>query len=200
MLIMLEDIPEDNIQGLSRNLLTDFARVNNIDVLNTKMFRDGTMTSIGFHQHILHQLYIKALKSNSKQSVELESRDNSKKTKIGPHAPKERIDHRLQIEIQEAVESPVKNFGNSIGWNKMFHMLLVECELTSLFNLNKFPKSYMEGEVYGYSLQVELDSVRYHTIHLTILDSVVTENQNTKAQFEFIDAVMYNNPLWDTGQ
>ena len=47
--------------------------------------------------------------------------------KIGHDVPKEGIDHRLQLDIQKAVCSPVNKFGNSIGWNKLFHMLLVEC-------------------------------------------------------------------------
>ena len=43
--IMSQDIPENNVDGASQNMLTNFTEVNKVDVLNTQIFWDGSMTT-----------------------------------------------------------------------------------------------------------------------------------------------------------
>ena len=108
------------------------------------------------------------------------------------------IDNLLRLEIQKALETSKDKFG-SMTWNKTFHTILVEWSLLTLFDLKKFPQSYQPGKVCGHSLQVDLDRVRYNTIHLTLLDLTNSKNNNTRDYMDFIDAVLFDNPLRDVG-
>ena len=84
-------------------------------------------------------------------------------------------------------------------WNKMFHTILEECDLSSLLELDIYPKSYLPGKVCWHSLQVDLGHVRYNTIHLTLLDLINDSNDQFRDYMYFIDAVLFNNLIWDIG-
>ena len=80
---MSQDIPENNVDAVSQKMLTNFTEVNKVDVLNTQMFRDGSMTTVEFHQQILHMLYIKKLKeSSARVTEEFLHLSNQKKKKV----------------------------------------------------------------------------------------------------------------------
>ena len=199
MQIMWQEIPEDNVNGVSRNMITNYAEVNKVDVLNTQMFRDGSLTTVEFHQQILHMLYVKKLKlSTEKRMNEPTTHNKSKRTKMLNDKPVSHLEDILHLEIQKALKTSKDKFG-SMSWNKMFHTILNECNLSSKFNADSFPKSYLPGKVCGHSLQVDLDRVRYNTIHLTLLDLIQGKKDNIQEYMDFIDAILFHNPLWDIG-
>ena len=86
-----------------------------------------------------------------------------------------------------------------MSWNVMFHTILDECHLTSYFDMDTLPKNYLPGRVCGQSLQVDLDHVRYNTMHLTLLELINNKNDNQREYIDFIDAVLFTNPIWDLG-
>ena len=112
---------------------------------------------------------------------------------------KDDFDSQLQVEIKKALNTSKEKFG-LMTWNKMFHTILDECDLSSLLELDKFPKSYQPvGGVCGHSLQVDLDHVRYNTIRLTLLDLINDGIDQFSDYMDFIDAALFNNPIWDIG-
>ena len=132
------------------------------------MFRDGSFTTIEFHQQILHMLYVKKLKLSLEKQIEESSfLHKSKRMKILNDKSEQGFDNLLLLKIEKALKTSKDKFG-LMTWNKMFHTILEECNLSSLIELDTFPKSYLPRKVCGHSLQVDLDHVRYNTIHLTL--------------------------------
>ena len=54
--------------------------------------------------------------------------------------------NQLQLEIKKALKTSKDKFG-LMTWNKMFHTILEECDLSSLLELDIYPKSYLPGKV-----------------------------------------------------
>ena len=196
---MSQDIPENNVDAVSQKMLTNFTEVNKVDVLNTQMIWDGSMTTVEFHQQILHMLYVKKLKeSSARVTEEFLHPSNQKKRKFLNDPSNESNDQWLKVETKDALGLSINRFG-TMSWNAMFHTILDECHLTSYFDMDTLPKNYLPGRVCGQSLQVDLDHVRYNTMHLTLLELINNKNDNQREYIDFIDAVLFMNPIWDLG-
>ena len=65
--------------------------------------------------------------------------------------------------------------------------------------MDTLPKSYLPGRVCVHLFQADLDHVRYNTIHLTLLELINSRNDNQREYIDFINAVLFTNPIWDLG-
>ena len=202
-----DSIPDDLLQGKSKNDITDFSKVQFHDVQNSSMFRDGSVDNMVFQRDI--QIYrhqrTKFSQKLLQTSILLTHRDND----CSPSQLSDKESTPSLNTIQSTVKTIVQQCRKknrvdvkSSSWNSMFHEIIECCDISSNYPPNSLPQSYEKGNDCGHTEHVNLENTIINTLFLTVLEHIKGHADNDSSYntaSSFINFTIYQNPVWDLG-
>jgi len=83
----------------------------------------------------------------------------------------------------------------------MFHQIIDLCSLQDHFPTNQLPKNYQKGQVCGHFFHVQLHEAKEKAIQLAITEPDYNTDVRLKKRYayDFIEKVLFHNPVWDIG-
>jgi len=195
-------IPDDLIQGISRNEMTDFDKILYDDIQNCCMFRDRTCDSMLFQQTIHINKYNR---SKHKRVRVDDSEGNTKPPSSKSKLTLEEVPsiQNLKEHVEELIIHEENDFDTStfISWNLRFHQIIQKSNLQDYFQLKSLPPCYEVGSSCGHVFQIDLRQAFTNSLYLTMLDNLDQEisHYTSKVASKFIHSILFTNPLWDLG-
>ena len=199
--ISVNTIPDDLIEGVSREEITDFDNITFEDTQNCSMFRDSATDSMLFQQTIHTNKYNRSKYRNHPNDTDSNINKNGENTKDSlKEVPtiqnlKDQVDNLISLEKHgfEAL--------TFVSWNSRFHQIINKCGIRHSFLLESLPQCYEMGSTCGHVFQIELRQAYKNSLYLTMLDTLHQTNTsyNSNVASKFIHAVLFTNPLWDLG-
>ena len=200
-------IPDDMINGVTRNDITEFPKIMYTDVQNSSMFRDDTIDSMVFQQQIIiyrfqysnkkgdHPNYPLTLK-RPVSSISTQSNENGSLQEVPTI-------QSLLSQVNSSVKPQISiHFDtHSQPWNYLFHHILRYCDLVDHFPTTSLPDCYQEGDTCGHILHSTLEGCASKTLYLTMLEGLKNEGPKLPSNVvsSFINYVSFHNPIWDLG-
>ena len=168
-----EQIPEDSLYGISRSELQSLKQISQYDILNTTMFRDGSMDSVEFQRkvHYYRFVHLCTMKNNGLLSTTLSKNKRTIERNILHKVPTIQF---LREQVDMCMDGMnVKRISHSDkSWNFMFHYIVKLCNLQCNFPPWLMPSCYNKQHTCEHTLEVELDKAATDTLYLTALENL----------------------------
>ena len=202
-------MPDDLIEGITRNNMTDFSKIMYEDVQNCSMFREYTSIDSMLFQQNIHAWKYQHSKYHTEKIPTCLSTSKKQKinhnSSIGTNTKLEEVPNiqNLKQQVDKLIHIQLHQFNNLefIPWNKRFHHIVEKCDLQSSFSLNSLPTCYKVDSSCGHVFQVQLKDAFTNSLYLTMLESLDTETLSYTSieASKFIQTVLFTNPIWDLG-
>ena len=205
-------IPDDPLYGILR-INSNVSVLSSNDILNSTMFRDGSMDNMRFQYMILkfqrnpsyrnkHNIIpISEDKSLLENISTVEKRRNTDMQLLEAPSTK-RLKETINLKTDKDFQAKYHNVHEKT-WNQMFHDTIDMCDLQTKINLETLPDCYRRGSSCSHVFHIDMEQTISNTLDLTLLEK--TKSQNDKPYISnqtvssFINCVTRRNPVWDLG-
>ena len=175
-------IPDDLVFGVSRSNIKNISGISICHILNTKMFRDGSMDSMEFqkkvqffgHVHTSTRSIINEIPPAP--SNVLNATSNQLREVPTIEYLKECVKKSMS-----GLKVPMNKVLYTDDWYGRFHELLRKCYMVHEFPPWALQSCYQQNETCGHLLQVNLSDVASNTLQLTMLETI-DDSENVPAQ------------------
>ncbi len=198
-------IPDDLLEGISKEDYTDFLKIQLHDLHNSSMFRDGSINSMIFQQNI----YPNSIRRSKRNAAILSNLYPAITETFSKPVSKPKILTEVPTisYLMKQVESCMKSSNQSLKinktlpWNTLFHKILDDYDLKGSFTPQTLPGSYTKGQNCGYISHVDLADSTTKFLYLTTLENAKNPDLSVPNEIlcKFIYSVTFCNPVWDIG-